>query len=106
MAVATVVLKAAAMAVVWMAVADSATVAVDSVAVLPVAACSASGQTTEQRAKTKWLGVAMAAAATKSSLYRSCRRLGSMARVEAEATALQIASQNHARSPDSHRPSV
>ena len=51
-------------------------------------------------------GVAMAAAATKSSLYRSCRRPGPVARVAAETTALQIASQNQAKSPDSHRPSV
>ncbi len=80
--------------------------AADSATAVAAAAFSALDQTTEQRAKTKWLGVAMAAAATRSSLYRSCRRPGPVARVAAEATALHIASQNQAKSPDSHRPSV
>ena len=68
MAVATVVLKAVAMAV-----ADSATAAVDS-AVDLVVDCSASDQTTERKAKTTLMAVGIVPRRYPSSLYRQLTR--------------------------------
>ena len=50
-------------------VADSATVEVDSVAADSVAACSASDQTTEQKAKTKLMAVGILTHRCLNSMY-------------------------------------